>query len=486
MAKQYQGKIEQIDGYRWRLPRAESAGMNTDGILYADEVLFEELKEDAALWQIANVACMPGIVGPALAMPDCHYGYGFPIGGVAAFDSDEGVISPGGVGYDINCGVRLLRTDLERADLVGRLEAVADAIFSTVPAGVGKGGRIGMSHGQLEEVFVKGAKAVVERGYGRAEDLEATEERGCLPGADPSGLSKRALSRALPQLATLGSGNHFIEIQAVDQIYDQHIAAVFGIEAVGQVTVMIHTGSRGFGHQVCDDALDVMQKAVRKYNIELPDKQLACAPIDSSEGQRYYGHMACAANYAWANRQAITHWVREAFCKALGQGEEKLGLNQVWDVAHNIAKFEEHRVNGGSKRLCVHRKGATRAFGPGHPDVPQQYRQVGQPVLVPGDMGTASYLLVGTETAMKQTWGSTCHGAGRQLSRAAALKRKHGEQVIRELEAQGIIIRAAGRKTVAEEMPEAYKDVDRVVEVCHQAGISRKVARLVPIAVMKG
>jgi len=428
MAKQYQGKIEKLDDYRWRLPRAESAGMNTDGILYADEVLFEELREDAALWQIANVACMPGIVGPALAMPDCHYGYGFPIGGVAAFDSDEGVISPGGVGYDINCGVRLLRTDLERADLAGRLEAVADAIFSTVPAGVGKEGRIGMSHGQLEEVFVNGARAVIGRGYGRPEDLAATEERGCLPGADPAGLSKRALSRALPQLATLGSGNHFIEIQVIDRIYDEQVASAFGIDAPGQVTVMIHTGSRGFGHQVCDDALDVMQKAVRKYNIELPDKQLACAPIDSPEGQQYYQNMACAANYAWANRQAITHWVREAFGKALGQGEEQLGLDQIWDVAHNIAKFEEHRVNGGSKRLCVHRKGATRAFGPGHPDVPQQYRQVGQPVLVPGDMGTASYLLVGTEAAMEQTWGSTCHGAGRQMSRTAARKSKPGER----------------------------------------------------------
>jgi len=486
MAKEYQGTIEQIDDYRWRLPRAESAGMNTDGILYADEVLFEELRDDAALWQIANVACMPGIVGAALAMPDCHYGYGFPIGGVAAFDCDEGVISPGGVGYDINCGVRLLRTDLERADVKGRLEKVADQIFSAVPAGVGKKGRISMSHSQLEEVFVKGAQAAVERGYGRPEDLEATEERGCLPGADPAGLSDRAVKRARPQLATLGSGNHFIEIQAVEQIYDKQVASAFGIEAPGQVTVMIHTGSRGFGHQVCDDALDVMQKAVRKYNIELPDKQLACAPIGSSEGQRYYGHMACAANYAWANRQAITHRVREAFSKAFGQGDEKLGLEQIWDVAHNIAKFEEHRVNGGSKRLCVHRKGATRAFGPGHPDVPRQYRQVGQPVLVPGDMGTASYLLVGTEAAMAQTWGSTCHGAGRQMSRTQACKTKSGEQVIRELEGQGIVIRAAGRKTVAEEMPEAYKDVDRVVEVCHQAGLSHKVARLVPIAVMKG
>jgi len=486
MAKRYEGPIEQVDDYRWRLPRMASAGMHTDGIVYADQVLFEDLKNDAALWQVANVACMPGIVGPSMAMPDCHYGYGFPIGGVAAFDAAEGVISPGGVGYDINCGVRLLRTNLERADLGGRLAQLVDRIFTTVPAGVGEKGKIKMKGRELEEVFVQGAQAVVRWGLGRPEDIEATEERGSLPGADPAGLSDRAVKRAQPQLATLGSGNHFIEIQIVDEVYDPEVAGVFGLGAPGQVTVMIHTGSRGFGHQVCDDALDVMQAAVRKYNIELPDRQLACAPVDSPEGRRYYGHMACAANYAWANRQAITDSVREAFSKALGQGDEKLGLELVWDVAHNIAKFEEHPVNGQSKRLCVHRKGATRAFGPGHPSLPAKYRAVGQPVLVPGDMGTASYLLVGTEAAMAQTWGSTCHGAGRQMSRTAARKRKHGNEVIRELEAQDIMIRAAGKKTVAEEMPEAYKDVDRVVEVCHQAGISHKVARLVPIAVMKG
>ncbi len=478
MAKRYEGPIEQVDDYRWRLPRMASAGMHTDGIVYADQVLFEDLKNDAALWQVANVACMPGIVGPSMAMPDCHYGYGFPIGGVAAFDAAEGVISPGGVGYDINCGVRLLRTNLELADLGGRLAQLVDRIFTTVPAGVGEKGKIKMKGRELEEVFVQGAQAVVRWGLGRPEDIEATEERGSLPGADPAGLSDRAVKRAQPQLATLGSGNHFIEIQIVDEVYDPEVAGVFGLGAPGQVTVMIHTGSRGFGHQVCDDALDVMQAAVRKYNIELPDRQLACAPVDSPEGRRYYGHMACAANYAWANRQAITDSVREAFSKALGQGDEKLGLELVWDVAHNIAKFEEHPVNGQSKRLCVHRKGATRAFGPGHPSLPAK--------LVPGDMGTASYLLVGTEAAMAQTWGSTCHGAGRQMSRTAARKRKHGNEVIRELEAQDIMIRAAGKKTVAEEMPEAYKDVDRVVEVCHQAGLSHKVARLVPIAVMKG
>ncbi len=486
MAKQYEGPIERVDDYRWRLPQVASKQMRTEGIVYADEVLFESLRDDAALWQVANVACMPGIVGASMAMPDCHYGYGFPIGGVAAFDGDEGVISPGGVGYDINCGVRLLRTNLVRGDLGSRLAQVVDQIFATVPAGVGKKGQLRMSERELEEVFVKGAQAVVNRGMGRAEDIEATEERGALPGADSTGLSDRAVQRARPQLGTLGSGNHFIEIQQVDEIYETETARVMGIEALGQITVMIHTGSRGFGYQVCDDALDVMQGAVRKYNIELPDRQLACAPVGSPEGQRYYAHMACAANYAWANRQAITHWVREAFSQVFRQGDEKLGLELVWDVAHNIAKFEEHPVNGKSKRLCVHRKGATRAFGPGHPSLPAQYRTVGQPVLVPGDMGTASYLLVGTEEAMAQTWGSTCHGAGRQMSRTAARKTKPGEQVIRELEAQGIMIRAAGKKTIAEEMPEAYKDVDRVVEVCHQAGLSRKVARLVPIAVMKG
>jgi len=486
MSKQYEGPLEKIDDWRWRIPKGTVKGMHSDGILYADEVLLKDLRTDPALTQLANVACMPGIVGPSMAMPDCHYGYGFPIGGVAAFDVDEGVISPGGVGYDINCGVRLLRTDLTREEIEPLLDRLADAIFSAVPSGVGSEGRIRVSRSELEEVMVKGAKWAISRGYGKPEDLEATEEAGQLEGANPSVVSDRAIKRGLPQLGTLGSGNHFLEIQYVDQIFNQSVAEAMGIYEVGQVTVMIHCGSRGLGHQVCDDYLDVMRRAVQKYNISLPDPQLACAPVKSPEGQRYFAAMACAANYAWANRQCIMHWVREAMERVLGKGSEKLGVELVYDVAHNIAKFEEHEVDGQVRRLCVHRKGATRAFGPGRSELPERYRSVGQPVIVPGDMGTASWLLVGTQDAMRETWGSTCHGAGRVLSRKAALKRKHGRQVAQELEQQGILVRSAGIRTLAEEMPDAYKDVDRVVEVCHQAGISRKVARMRPLAVIKG
>ena len=484
MASKYEGSVEKLDDYRWRLPRRRS--MHTDGVVYADETLFADLKDDPALWQIANVACMPGIVGCSLAMPDCHYGYGFPIGGVAAFDVEQGVISPGGVGYDINCGVRLLRTNLTADEVKPRLSQLLDRIFSSVPAGVGEKGQIRVTDAELDKVLVQGVGWAVGNGYGVPDDWEGTEDHGCLIGADPAGLSDRARKRGRPQLGTLGSGNHFIEIQAVDTIYDPSAAEALGITEQGQVAVMIHTGSRGFGHQVCDDALDVMQQAVRKYDLELPDKQLACAPVNSPEGQRYFAHMACAANYAWANRQVITHWVRDAFERVCRQGTAQLGLELVGDVAHNIAKFEEHPVAGRSRRLCVHRKGATRSLGPGHPLVQDKYRDLGQPVLIPGDMGTASYLLLGTQSALEQTWGSTCHGAGRQMSRTAARKRKRGEQVIQELKEQGILIRAAGKMTVAEEMPEAYKDVDRVVEVCHRAGLSHKVARFRPLGVVKG
>lgn len=517
MGDKYTGKIEKIDDYRWRLPRDKAAGMCVEGIVYADEVLLEGIKQDNALWQVANVACLPGIVGPSLAMPDAHYGYGFPIGGVAAFDVETGVISPGGVGYDINCGVRLVRTDLTEAEVRPRLETLLNRLFGSVPSGVGsEKGVAKLSNAELEEVLVQGSAWMLKQGMATAEDLECTEEGGRLAGADPSHLSSRARERGLPQLATLGSGNHFLEVQVVDEIYEPSAARVMGLEEPGQITVMIHCGSRGFGHQVCDDALDVMQQAVRKYNISLPDRQLACAPVGSPEGKRYFAQMACAANYAWANRQGIMYRVRGVFEEVFGQSWERLGLRLVWDVAHNIAKREEHALPApspapageggaeggregpshaehrrdaggtGPRTLCVHRKGATRAFAPGHPEVPERYRAIGQPVIVPGDMGTASYVLVGTETAMRETWGSTCHGAGRQLSRHAALKAKHGSQVIQELAERGILLRAADKRTVAEEMPDAYKDVDRVVEVCHQAGISRKVARMRPLAVMKG
>lgn len=479
-------QLKQIDPWRWLVPRDAALQMRTDGLIFADETLIAELRDDPTLQQIANVATLPGIVGKSLAMPDAHAGYGFPIGGVAAFDLDEGVISPGGVGYDINCGVRLLRSDLSIEEVRGRLEDLADAIFNAVPSGVGKDGAFALSKTDLRAVLTDGARWPVKQGYGTEHDLTHTEAEGCMPGADADALSSRALKRGGPQLATLGAGNHFLEIQVVDTIDDAEVGRAFGIQQVGQVCVMIHSGSRGLGHQVCDDAIGQMLKAAQKYDIQLADRQLACAPVNSPEGQSYYAAMAAAANYAWANRQTITHQVRNCFEKVLRAGPGKLGMRQVYDVAHNVAKFEQHQVNGNRRRLCVHRKGATRAFGPDHPELPPDYRHHGQPVLVPGDMGTASHLLVGTQAAMEQTWGSTCHGAGRRMSRSAAIRAQHGSQVYDKLTAGGIVIRSAGKKTLAEEAPEAYKDVDQVVAVCHGAGISHRVARLRPLAVIKG
>jgi len=486
MAEKFDGTLEQVDQYHWRIPRGSCECMRTDGIVLADDALMEDLRTDPALTQVQNVACLPGIVGASMAMPDCHYGYGFPIGGVAAFDVAEGVISPGGVGYDINCGVRLMRTDLEEADVRPRLDALTDQIFRDVPAGVGEKGKVRLNEAELRQVLTQGSRWAVKQGYGEPADVETTEERGCLDGADPDAVGERALKRGLPQLGTVGAGNHFLEIQRVDQIFDARAAGRMGIEAPGQVVVMIHTGSRGFGYQVCDDSLGPMQRAADKYGIELPDRQLACAPVDSQEGQRYYAAMACAANYGWANRQIIMHWIRQAIERVMGMGAVRLGLRLVYDVAHNVAKLEDHEVEGATRRLCVHRKGATRAFGPGRSEVPAVYRDLGQPVIVPGDMGTASWLLVGTDVAMRETFGSTCHGAGRVMSRTAALKARHGREVRAELEARGITVRSAGLKTLAEEAPEAYKDVDRVVTVTHEAGISCRVARMTPLAVVKG
>ena len=486
MAREYEGPLEKLDDYRWRIPREPQTGMLTDGIVYADDVLIEDLRSDAAMTQVRNVACMPGIVGASMAMPDCHYGYGFPIGGVAAFDCDEGVISPGGVGYDINCGVRLLRSDLEEQDVRGRLDALTDHMFREIPAGVGESGKVRVDERELRRVLTTGSRWAVAQGYGTDDDLDVTEEEGCLDGADPNALSDRALKRGLPQLGTVGSGNHFLEIQRVDRIDDPDAALAMGIEAEGQVTVMIHTGSRGLGYQVCDDSLKPMQRAAQKYGFDLPDRQLACAPVRSPEGERYFAAMACAANYGWCNRQIITHWVREAFERVLGKGTSHIGLRMVYDVAHNVAKFEDHAVEGGMKRLCVHRKGATRAFGPGREELPARYRELGQPAIVPGDMGTASWLMLGTDGAMDRTFGSTCHGAGRVMSRSAATKRQHGREVQAELESRGIRVRSAGLKTLAEEASYAYKDVDRVIAVTHDAGISHRVARMTPLAVVKG
>lgn len=486
MSEAWKGQLEKVDDYRWLIPKSYKTGMRTDGMIYATEKMISQITSDQSPEQVANVAFLPGIVGRSLAMPDIHWGYGFPIGGVAATSVDEGVVSPGGVGFDINCGVRLLRTDLTLKEVKPKVRQLVDMLFTNVPSGVGSEGKIRVSESELFQVLKKGGKWMVDRGFGWAEDLDATEQNGQLEGARPDVVSEKAMKRGRPQLGTLGAGNHFLEIQVVEEVFDEEIARVFGIDGPGQITVMIHTGSRGFGYQVCDDSLVLMQQAVKKYGIVLPDRQLAAAPVNSNEGQDYLGAMACAANYAWANRQAIAHWVRESFERVMGSGAHKLGMRQIYDVAHNIAKMEDHEVDGKKMKLCVHRKGATRAFGPGNPAVPAAYRSVGQPVLIPGDMGRYSYLLAGTEQAMKETWGSTCHGAGRLMSRTAAMKQPGARTVDQTLAAQGILVRAASRGTLAEEAPYAYKDVSDVVDVAHGAGISRKVAKMRPLGVVKG
>ncbi|MFH1314154.1 MAG: RtcB family protein [Candidatus Eisenbacteria bacterium] len=478
-----QVRLEKIDDYRWRIPRTGS--MRVPGVIYSDEHLLKDIRMDESPKQVANVAHLPGIIDYSLAMPDMHWGYGFPIGGVAATDLDTGVISPGGVGYDINCGCRLLRTDLTRAEVEPRLEDLAANLFNNIPCGVGSTGTIRLSAKEERRVLVDGAAWAVKNGYGDAEDLECTEEGGAMAGADPAAVSERAILRGRSQLGTLGSGNHFLEIDVVEEIYDERVAAAFGL-AGGMIAVMIHSGSRGFGYQVCDDYLREMGKAVRKYNISLPDRQLASAPLASPEGEAYFAAMACAANYAWANRQCLMHWTRETFEKTLRASPGSLNLKLVYDVCHNIAKKETHMVHGEHKVVCVHRKGATRAFPAGHRDVPDCYRSVGQPVLIPGDMGTGSYVLVGTELAMEQTFGSTCHGAGRVRSRTQSKRMTDSAQLLKDLRRKGIVVMARGKRTIAEEAPDAYKDVDRVVDVVHRAGISKKVAKLRPLCVIKG
>ncbi len=478
--------LRQLDPQRWEIPITFRPAMRVPGLVYADRELLEKIGEDRSLEQVVNVASLPGIVGYSLAMPDIHQGYGFPIGGVAATDPAEGgVISPGGVGFDINCGVRLLRTGLEAGRVRPRIHQLLSVLFRTIPVGVGRHSDLKLSPGEEERVLEEGSGWAVARGMGTETDLENTEERGRMDGADPSRVSKRARERGLRQLGTLGSGNHFLEIQYVDEIYDAALAQNFGVER-DMVTVMIHCGSRGLGHQVCSDYVKKMGAAARKYGYTLPDRQLACAPADSPEGRAYFGAMASAANYAWANRQIIMDRVRKVFEKTLSAGREELKMGLVYDVAHNIAKFEEHRVGETEKTLCVHRKGATRAFGPGRPELPGRYRQAGQPVLIPGDMGSCSFLLAGTDQAMAETWGSTCHGAGRLMSRTAARKSIGGRQLAAELRSRGIEVMAGSMSSLAEEAPAAYKDVSGVVEVVHQAGLSRKVARMRPLGVIKG
>ncbi|MEN8687060.1 MAG: RtcB family protein [Desulfuromonadales bacterium] len=477
-------KVQQIDACRWRIPR--QGDMRTDGLIFASAKMMRDLRREQALEQVCNVATLPGIVGPSMAMPDIHWGYGFPIGGVAAFDAEQGVVSPGGVGYDINCGVRLLRSNLDADEVRPHLDRLADELFHNVPSGIGSHRRdFTLSQREENQVIVKGAAWAVGQGFGESGDLDHIEGRGVISGADPEMVSARAMDRGRTQLGTLGSGNHFLEIQQVEEVYDETTADVLGLYP-GQVTVSIHTGSRGFGYQICDDYLKIMLKAARKYGITLPDRQLCCAPLPSDEGRSYLAAMACAANFAFANRQMITAWVRETFAQVMSKSPSQLRLGLVYDVCHNIAKWEKHRVAGQERRLCVHRKGATRAFPPGHAETPETYRQIGQPVLIPGDMGRYSYVLTGTIGAYEETFGSTCHGAGRMMSRHAAKKAARGHDLIGELAAQGVLVRAAGRATVAEEMPEAYKDVADVVDVVHRAGIGHIVARLKPLAVVKG
>ncbi len=486
MSKIWQGPLEKIDDLRWLIPKSYKPGMLVPGIIYADERLLKDIRQGQAAEQVANVAFLPGIVNASLAMPDIHWGYGFSIGGVAATDIDNGgVISPGGVGFDINCGVRLLKTDFQYNEIKDKIKDLVYALFSDIPSGVGSKGDIKLSVQDEKEVLVKGAKWAVQKGYGTKEDLECTEEYGVIAGADPDAVSEKAYVRGKAQSGTLGSGNHFIEVQTIDQLYDADLCDELGLTE-GQVMLMIHSGSRGLGYQVCQDYTRSMLSCLQKYNINIPDRQLACAPVESNEGKAYLGAMKCAANYAWANRQCLMQLARRTFERIFNMSWQKMGMFLIYDVAHNIAKIEKHIVNGQEKKLCVHRKGATRAFGPGHPDLPERYKKTGQPVIIPGDMGRNSYLLVGTQKAMEETFGSTCHGAGRLKSRTAATRSINLYTLLKDLESKGIIVKASGKGTIVEEAPQAYKDVNQVVNVVHNAGISKRVCRMRPLGVIKG
>ncbi len=475
-------QLRKLDDYRWLVPCATKPGMRTDALIYADSRLLEQIVQDLSVEQAMNVAFLPGIVGRSLAMPDIHQGYGFPIGGVAATQLPKGVVSPGGVGFDINCGVRLLGSNLSMDEVRPKLRELVNQLFRDVPSGTGSEGFVQCGWQDLNEVLERGAAWVVERGYGEAADVEFCEESGRMPGADSTKVSDRAKQRGRTQIGTLGSGNHFLEVQYVERVFEPEIAARFGL-AEEQVVVLIHCGSRGLGHQVCTDYLKVMNEAMRRYGISLPDRQLACVPADTPEGEDYLAAMAAAANFAWANRQAITHFARRSFEKVLGSDSR---LRVVYDVAHNIAKRERHRVGESEMEVLVHRKGATRSFPAGSRFIPAAYRDAGQPVLIPGSMGTASYVLVGTERAMEETFGTVCHGAGRAMSRTAAKKGRDARVETKKLEDQGIILRAETRDGILEEIPEAYKDIDAVVDVVHNAGLARRVARLRPMGVIKG
>lgn len=480
------GPLEQIDDTCWRIPQGHKSGMRVEGRIFADKRLLDQIRSDQAPDQVANVATLPGIQTASLAMPDIHWGYGFCIGGVCATDPEQGgVISPGGVGYDINCGVRLVRTNVPHAEIQSKITELTNLLFKRIPAGVGTGGPYLFDAKELRRLMAEGTRHLEAKGLATAGDVDSTEAGGRLEGADPDQVSQRAIERGGDQCGTLGSGNHFLEVQVVDEVLDEEAARVMGL-AEGQICVMIHSGSRGLGYQVCDDALRDLRGAPAKYGIQLPDRQLVCAPVNSPEGQAYLGAMRAAANFAWANRQLLMWQAREAFGEFFGRPWESLQMNLVYDVAHNIAKMERHTIEGQERLVCVHRKGATRAFPAGHPDVPSRYQQIGQPVIIPGDMGRASWVLVGQPASMEKSFGTSCHGAGRVMSRTAAIAHAKGRRIDRELADQGIIARARSWKGLAEEQPAAYKDVSVVVDIVHRAGLASKVARLRPLGVVKG
>ncbi len=480
----WEGVLNKIGDDRWEIPVGHVPGMRTNAVIFADESMLAQIRNDNAPQQAANVACLPGIVGSSMAMPDIHWGYGFPIGGVAAVDADSGSISPGGIGFDINCGVRTIRTDLTLDDVKWKMDALMDALYANVPSGLGSKGLKRVGNKELTDILQNGSRWAVENGFGWERDLDVTEEGGCMADADPSLVSEKAMKRGLPQLGSLGSGNHFLEVDVVDQIFDERAAKAFGLKE-GCITITVHCGSRGCGHQIATDYLQSMERYVKQNNVQLPDRQLACAPLDSRLGDEYYRAMSCGANYAWANRQMITHWVRESFESVLNDSAENMGMDVVYDVAHNIAKKERHEVDGHSMDVLVHRKGATRAFAAGRPEITMKYRDIGQPVIIPGDMSVGTYILVGLPGAMKESFGTTCHGAGRQMSRKAT-ESISARDVEADLSGRGITLRKGSDEGLVEEAPQAYKDVDTVVSVVCRSGLAGKVARLRPVGVVKG
>ncbi len=478
--------LERLDQNRWLIPQRYNSEMRVPGVVYADDELIQLMIDDNALQQVANVATLPGVVGYSLGMPDIHWGYGFPVGGVAATNAEYGVVSPGGIGFDINCGVRLLATDLLRDQIKGKVDKLADELFHNLPSGVGTDGMRKLTQSELREVMVRGAAWAIEEGYGLAEDLETTEEHGCLAGADPDTVSGKAAQRGISQLGSLGSGNHFCEVQVVDHLYDKAAASAIGLNEIGQVVVTIHCGSRGFGHQIAEDYIRLAESKQQDYGLKLVDRQLACLPLQSDIGKAYLAAMACGANFAWANRQLLMHGVRQAFANVFGRKARPKDMPLVYDVCNNIAKMEDYDVEGYRQHVCVHRKGATRAFPPGHPALPERYRAVGQPVLIPGDMGRYSFVLVGAQGSVEQSFGSCCHGAGRRQSRTAAKKSISSKELLAQLETRGITVRVHSKNLLAEEAPAAYKDAQQIVNVVHNAGLANLVARLKPIIVVKG